>query len=210
MNSRKNIIAMLLLSFMIIALNSFSGSGAIYAYEDEQADAPAVAEQTAHDAESETTSEPETESAAEADETVYAAFDESITVDGVKVRVTADAGVFPEGATLKVKKLKGVEREEAREAVDEKTDGLAIAKEYIFDITILDKEGNEIQPEGKANISFETSEVADETLEAKVYHVKDNGKAEALDVDASGEIAQVETGGFSPYSLLLRPMLNPT
>ena len=131
MNSRKNIIAMLLLSFMIIALNSFSGSGAIYAYEDEQADAPAVAEQTAHDAESETTSEPaemtsepgeitteeietisesvetttepaettsepETESAAEADETVYAAFDESITVDGVKVRVTADAGVFPE------------------------------------------------------------------------------------------------------------------
>ena len=237
MNSRKNIIAMLLLSFMIIALNSFSGSGAIYAYEDEQADAPAVAEQTAHDAESETTSEPaemtsepgeitteeietisesvetttepaettsepETESAAEADETVYAAFDESITVDGVKVRVTADAGVFPEGATLKVKKLKGVEREEAREAVDEKTDGLAIAKEYIFDITILDKEGNEIQPEGKANISFETSEVADETLEAKVYHVKDNGKAEALDVDASGEIAQVETGGFSPYSLI--------
>ena len=151
MNSRKNIIAMLLLLFMIIALNSFSGSGAIYAYEDEQADAPAVAEQTAHDAESETTaepgemiteetettsesvettteqvkttSEPETESAAEADETVYAAFDESITVDGVKVRVTADAGVFPEGATLKVKKLKGVEREEAREAVDEKTDG---------------------------------------------------------------------------------------
>ena len=220
---------MLLLSFMIIALNSFSGSGTIYAYADEQADTPAVAEQTAHDAESETTaetgeitteetettsesaetteqvkttSEPETESAAEADETEYAAFDESITVDGVKVRVTADAGVFPEGATLRVEKLKGVDREEAMEAVDEETGDLDIAKEYLFDITILDKDGNEIQPEGKANVSFETSEVADETLEAKVYHVKDNGKAESLDVDASGEIAQVETTGFSPYSLI--------
>lgn len=230
MNSRKNIIAMLLLPFMIIALNSFSGSGAIYAYADEKADTPAVAEQTAHDAESETTaepgemiteetettsesvettteqvkttSEPETESAAEADETVYAAFDESITVDGVKVRVTADAGVFPEGATLKVEKLKGVDREEAREAVDEETGDLDIAKEHLFDITILDKEGNEIQPEGKANVSFETSEVADETLETNVYHIKDNGKAEALDVDVNGVVAQVETTGFSPYSLI--------
>jgi len=229
-NSRKNIIAMLLLSFMIIALNSFSGSGAIYAYADEKADTPAVAEQTAHDAESETTaepgemiteetettsesaettteqvkttSEPETESAAEADETVYAAFDESRTVDGVKVRVIADAGVFPEGATLKVEKLKGADKAEAEAAVDEETDGLAIAKEYLFDITILDKDGNEIQPEGKANVSFETSEVADERLETNVYHVKDNGKAESLDVDASGEIAQVETTGFSPYSLI--------
>lgn len=36
-----------------------------------------------------------------ADEPESVAFDESRTVDGVKVRVTADAGMFPEGATLR-------------------------------------------------------------------------------------------------------------
>ena len=193
MNSRKNIVTMLLLSFMMVAFIPFSGSDALYTYADDQAETQAVAEQTA-DTE-------ETEAATEAP--VAVAFDESRTVDGVKVRVTAEAGVFPEGATLKVEKLKGADKAEAEAAVDEETDGLAIAKEYLFDITILDKEGNEIQPEGKANISFETSEVAEERLETNVYHIKDNGKAEALDVYAKGEVAQVETTGFSPYSLIL-------
>lgn len=237
----------LLLSFMMIALNMFTGVGPMYSYAETETDSQPAAElagdkdqadadQTYNDQldkeqtedtsmakEAEETALPgeEAESAhgdaaeesatevseeakgeAAAEEAGEVAFDQSKTVDGVKVRVSADGGVFPEGSTLKVKKLSGETKAEAEAAVHEETAEGDIAKEYLFDITILDKEGNEIQPEGKANVSFETSEVADETLQAKVYHVKDNGKAEALDVDASGEIAQVETRGFSPYSLI--------
>ena len=253
----------LLLSFMMIALNMFTGVGPMYAYAETKTDSQPAAElaggkdqadadQTYNDQldkeQTEDTSmakgaeetalpgeeaepahgEAAAETASEVSEEVHGdeaeesatevseeaqgeaaaekarevAFDQSKTVDGVKVRVSADGGVFPEGSTLKGKKLSGETKAEAEAAVHEETAEGDIAKEYLFDITILDKEGNEIQPEGKANVSFETSEVADETLQANVYHIKDNGKAEALDVDVNGEIAQVETTGFSPYSLI--------
>ena len=250
MRFKRNKMLAFLLSFMMLALNMFSGAGSMYAYAGTEADdQPAVelvtdSEQTDNEQTEDTSmtedeevavtttegagsseeeadevtpsesEEPEAveetvpeETAANAEEEAVqegkeAPFDQSKTVDGVKVRVAADAGVFPDGSILMVKKLSGAAKAEAKEAVAEKTDGEDIAKEYLFDITILDKDGNEIQPEGKANVSFETSEVADESLQAKVYHVKDNGKAEALDVEANGEVAEVQTAGFSAYSLI--------
>ena len=126
-------------------------------------------------------------------------------IDGVIIEVTADAGVFPEGSTLRAVRSTAAQKEIVNEAI-EKADGqLEIAEQYTFDITILDAEGNEIQPDtekGKVNVSFSTEEVADESLEATVYHIDDNGNAETLEVETEGETATVETEGFSQYSLV--------
>lgn len=119
------------------------------------------------------------------------AFNQSETVDGVKVTVKADKGVFPAGSTLRVKKV----------AVPSSVDDGDAAVSYAFDITIIDKDGNEIQPDGKAEVSFKTDEVANDDLDVAVYHM--NGKkAEELDVQASGKTAVVEAEGFSTYVLV--------
>ena len=141
---------------------------------------------------------PEEEIIEEAPEEV--AFEETKKVDGVKIRVTADAGVFPKGSTLEVKKVELSDEQEA--AVDEASSDAKVAKQYNFDITVRDANGNEIQPNGKVNVSFETEEVADDALKAEVIHIDDEDNAEALAVETKGETATVETDGFSVYSLV--------
>jgi hypothetical protein len=131
------------------------------------------------------------------------AFEQSKTVDGVKITVSAEAGVFPEGAVLRVQKLSAREEAAVEKAIDKVADEAEVAVQYNFDIAVIDKDGNEIEPKGEAKVSFETEEIADEALKAEVFHIKDNGVAEALDVEAKGEIAMVETDGFSAYSIRL-------
>ena len=160
----------------------------------EEAQEVAKEEGIEEDAEEAATENPEEEAAPEEVE-----FEASKTVDGVKVTVK---GIFPaEAKTLSVKKLSREAADEAKVAIDEKAGDAEVAEEYLFDICILDKDGNELEPIGDAKVSFETEEVADDSLKAEVFHVMDNGKAEALDVETKGETATVETDGFSVYSL---------
>ena len=115
------------------------------------------------------------------------AFSASKTVDGVVVSVKAAKGVFPAGSTLSVKKV----------AKPASVDTADAAKAYAFDITIKDAEGNEIQPDGKAEVSFRTAEVA--KYDTEVYHISDSGKVDELGVSESGKTATVETKGFSVF-----------
>ena len=134
----------------------------------------------------------------------YPAFDSYKDVDGVRVTVTAEEGTFPEGTTLSVEKVK-VEKVDA--AVEEKrSEDVNVAASYTFDIKLLDKEGNEIQPAERktVNVSFALAEVADPNLSTEVYHLSEDGneyKAESLEVTEEGTEATVETEGFSYYTV---------
>jgi hypothetical protein len=118
-----------------------------------------------------------------------ASFNKSKTVDGVKVTVKAGKGVFPRGSKLSVKKV----------SVPAAVDTENAAETYAFDISIISG-GKKIQPDGKAKVSFTTSEVADKNLETAVYHM-DGKTPEELKVAESGETAAVTTTGFSVFVL---------
>jgi len=179
MNGKKRLIVLLLTFAMVLSQMSV----VTFAVDNVAADNSdkAVTEQSAD----------VTQPAAEPEEV---AFDQSKTVSGVKVSVKADKGVFPVGSKLSVEKAK------VPKAVDTKD----AAEAYAFDISIL-AGGKKIQPDGNAEVSFTTDEVAEYNTE--VFHM-DGKKADKLEVDESGDTATVETTSFSDYVLVLYPTIN--
>ena len=126
--------------------------------------------------------------AADPAEASYPAFEQSETVDGVKITVGAEEGVFPEGAVLSAEKVSKMREEEALEAVEEERPGEQnVAASYTYDIKVLDKDGNEVQPadESRVKLSFNLEEVADSNLETNIYHIRETDP----DGTASGEKA---------------------
>ena len=138
------------------------------------------------------------------------------TVDGVEITVTATAGVFPDGASLSVRKADAGEESLADAAVDKvRAEEKNVAESYTFDIKVLDKDGNEIQPDtsrGSVRVSFAMPEVSNANLDADIYHVSDHGAlvaeelssdviaSEASDVGVTEEVI-AETDGFSYYTV---------
>ena len=121
------------------------------------------------------------------------AFDQSQTVDGVTVNVSAAKGVFPAGSKLSVSKV----------SVPEAVDTSDAEAAYAFDISIL-ANGEKIQPDGNATVSFTTAEVAD--YDTAVYHM--DGGAQKMSVSESGETASVKTSGFSVYVIEFTDEIN--
>ena len=134
-------------------------------------------------------------------------FSDMRTVDGVVITVTAPEGVFPEGATLSVSKVKKEEQQDVDRAVDKARDeNVNVAASYTYDIKVLDKDGNEIQPADgqKVNVSFTLEKAENENLTADVYHItEENGElsAEALDITEEGQAVIAESDGFSYYTV---------
>ena len=133
-----------------------------------------------------------------------APFNEEAEVDGVIISVSADEGVFPEGAYMNVERVEDTEDSDAliEETLD---DDVNIAHSMTFDITIFDSEGNEIEPDteaGNVYVSFTDSLVADSNLDVDVYHITDEDEAIALDVNVEDELVVAETDGFSYYTLV--------
>ena len=128
-------------------------------------------------------------------EVAYPAFSQSRTVSGVTVSVSAPEGVFPEGAKLSVTAVPA--------ATAERDDNVNVALSFTFDIKVLDKDGEEVQPKDEQNVTvaFSLAAVADENLETQVYHIDDSGSASALDVDTAGQTVVVETDSFSLYQV---------
>ena len=138
------------------------------------------------------------------------AFEQTLVVDGVAVTVAAEPGAFPADAALSVEKVPVIRQAEADAAVDEvRGDEKNVAASYTFDIKVLDARGVELQPaEGfNVSVSFALARVADENLEASVYHITedDSGEltAQALDAveDAAEQTITAETDGFSLYTV---------
>ncbi|WP_372999536.1 InlB B-repeat-containing protein, partial [Lutispora sp.] len=98
-------------------------------------------------------------------------------VGGITITVTGDAGVIPEDTVLSVKQLSDSEALDYVEAIRE-NEGVELEEYLAFDITLQDKEGNEIQPNGEVTVSFSGIEFSNETDEVMVYHVEPDGSKE--------------------------------
>ena len=170
-------------------------------------------------------SDGDTKEEKDAEEKKLPAFKEFRSIDGVRITVEAEAGVFPEGATLSVKKVTLAQEKQAEKAVEsERDEDKQVAASYTYDIKVLDKDGNEIQPandngedkSSQVKVSFKLDEVADENLTTNVYHITENEDetaekpenaengeltAEKLEVETSGDTAIAETDGFSLYTV---------
>ncbi len=135
------------------------------------------------------------------------AFKDSAILDGVKVEVSAEEGTFPKGAVLSVEMLSDADEKKIEDAMDDvREDDVNVALSYSFDIKILDKEGEELQPADgkKADVSFKINEVEDANLGAAVYHMADTDsglKAEELKSEKDKDVISAETDGFSFYTV---------
>ncbi|MDC7280223.1 hypothetical protein NXH64_12035 [Butyrivibrio fibrisolvens] len=141
------------------------------------------------------------------------AFTQSTIIDGVKITVSADEGVFPEGVRLIAHKITGEEEAQVEELVDAQTsEHKNVASSYTFDISIVDAAGNEVQPDtsrGNVTVSFETDEIGNSKLETEVYHIDDNNQVDELAiVEENNSTISVETDGFSMYMLIFTSNAN--
>ena len=99
------------------------------------------------------------------------AFEGYATVGGTTVKVTAAEGILPEGTTVQAVQI---DRQDVVDAVAEKVEsqGKVLENAVAIDVTLLDADGNEIQPEGAVNVCFFDSNV--EGDEVGVYRVSDD------------------------------------
>ena len=113
----------------------------------------------------------EAEPESNTNETELSAFDQTAFAGNVTVHVTAAEGVLPSGAQLIVKR---VTRKAILNAVEETVTekDKEVDSAIALDITIVNADGIEIQPNGIVNVSFENVAVGGE--EVNIYHVTDD------------------------------------
>ena len=164
-----------------------------------------------------TTEEPTTEAVIE-----EVTLDVSKVIDDIKISVYADKGVFPKGATLEVSviddddDIEEIEQMVAGKLDEEKpvNEVTIVEKSYSYDITILDENGDEIEPDtskGEVKVTFENigaSEVCEnDDLEMNVFHVEDDlsavEKIEEVELDEDEDSASINAEHFSIYTVVI-------
>jgi len=114
-------------------------------------------------------------------------FNQSVTVDDTIITVSADEGVFPEGAELSAYLCD-------TPVLNADHTGTEVAVTKTFDISVF-LDGTEIQPDltyGSVNVSFNDALISDENLDVSVYH-----ESESVDASSDGGIVQFEAESFS-------------
>ena len=123
----------------------------------------------------------------------YPAFDQSETAGNVVVHATATEGVLPRDSKLVVKRItRKAILNAVEDTVSEKNKEMDSA--VALDITIQNKDGVEIQPNGSVNISFENAAVSGD--EINVYHVTDDASAVT---EVATNTQSFDTNHFSIY-----------
>ena len=107
--------------------------------------------------------------------------DDSVKIDNTTISVK---GEFEEEGKLSVQKIEGKKLSEDN-----------IAHIVSYDIKVINEEGEEMQPEGKVDVSFAFDNI-DSNLEPKVYHEEELLKAEIKD-----NTITVQSDGFSVYTV---------
>ena len=147
------------------------------------------------------------------------AFVKSVYVDGVKITVMAEEGVFPRNADVKASKVTSEAQNEKIEAavtgVADKTAGNKNASVdpgqlITYDISVHDENGDETEPDnsrGKVKVVFgKLEEAASDDGDIHVYHMDDaDSRPEELNtsVDSSDGSVSVETQHFSLFTVVL-------
>ena len=116
----------------------------------------------------------EAEPESNTNETELSAFDQTAFAGKVDVHASAAEGVLPKGARLIVEQ---VNRKAILNAVENTVsdNNKEMDSAVALDISIVDKDGNKIQPNGIVNITFVNTGVSGD--EVKIYHVEDDASA---------------------------------
>ena len=144
-------------------------------------------------------------------------------LDGVDIEVSAPAGVLPEGATLKARKLTEAEEKEVLAKINEHAEasGKSATAQFLCDLTVLNAAGEEIQPDntkGTIAVSFrnvtivsaasaETGAAADEVERnaVSVLHIDEaNEKVDTLreGLNENTPVLQAAAEHFSPFAVV--------
>jgi len=140
------------------------------------------------------------------------AFSQTKEIDGVKISMTAAAGVLPKDSHFEAVAITGKSNISKIEDAVEKNlvDTKSVVEVKAFDITIYDANGNEVQPDtskGNVQVTFnniDTAEVkADANKDMEVFHVSDSmNSAEAVDSSVGDGQISFEAEHFSPYAMV--------
>ena len=154
------------------------------------------------------------ESVQEAEPTQEEAFYAEKELSGVLITVQADSGVFPDGATLRVRKLSKVEEQKVDSAVKEKLQENQenLLQSMIFDISVLNQEGEEVQPDtakGEVTVQFSHIPFLQEDAEKQisVFHLDSvDAAAEKLaaeKIEEKESAVEVSAEHFSLFAVSL-------
>lgn len=132
------------------------------------------------------------------DETAETPFNSTQNIGSMSITVQAPEGVFPKDSYFTAAAVS------AGDVVDKvRADGKNVARRYAFDITVYDKDGNEIEPDtskGDVRVAFQNNLIENNQLDCDVYHVPDGSDtAERLSGNQSGDTVTVNTDSFSLY-----------
>ena len=142
------------------------------------------------------------------DEEILVAFSDSVTIDGVVISLEAEEGVFPEGSSLFARKLTEGEEANVETLVNQGQEPENVMADYAFDIKVLDKEANEIQPDtskGRVRLSFTLESLSqDSVINPVIFHVNQEAEmVEQLGSEVEQQTVSAEITSFSPYMVRL-------
>ena len=107
---------------------------------------------------------------------------------------------LPNGATLSVRELSEAEQAEyyalTADALQERQ---AITLARFFDISILDADGNEVQPEGPVEVRAELADATEDDV--KAVHFAETGM-EMIEANRDAEAVCFDAAGFSVYGIV--------
>ena len=157
--------------------------------DNQTTEQPKTEEKNDDDAEA----DPDSETEVKEELPEYPAFIQSETAGNVVVHATAAEGVLPRGSKLVVKRIT---RKSILNAVEETVSekNKEVESAVALDITIQNKDGVEIQPNGLVNISFENVAVTGE--EVNVYHVTNDANTVT---EVATNTQSFDTNHFSIY-----------
>ena len=152
-------------------------------------------------------------------------------LDGVEIEVSAPAGVLPEGATLKARKLSEEEEKEVLEKINEHAEaaGKSATTQFLCDLTVLNAAGEPIQPDntkGTLAVSFRniaivsaaSAETGTDAAEIEknavsVLHIDEtNEKVDTLreGLNENLPVLQAAAEHFSPFAVVNYTPTSPT
>lgn len=91
----------------------------------------------------------------------------------VTIKVNAEAGILPEGTHLSVKLLSDKEEEIYVKSLKE-NNGIRMSQSLFYDITLFNKQGREIQPNGEVTVSFSGLNFDNDGTGLVVLHAEEN------------------------------------
>ncbi len=152
-----------------------------------------------------------TDTAEETAESEEAFFNGTLTAEGddytIKVTCTPDAGV-PVDAALEVEEILQETSDyegyisDTEKALDVNEGNVVYAR--FFDITIVDSEGNEVQPQAAVDVKIELADLNKDTPENEDPQIVHFGEDEptAVEADVDGDEVSFEAEGFSVYGVV--------